>query len=389
MLVIMNKNDSMLLEKIALISLLPCLLTGTIFFEERLKFYPGFEFSLNTFLYVFSLFLFIYDKSFKKKRIFAILCVVVIVVIFHMRELINTGDISGYLKYYDSIGLGLLTGMIWFELQKKGYGEFVLFAFIATFIVLLILALRVKFQTGLFDRHNPYFMHGSIVFGRLMGFGFFLVLISQALPFFLKYFFLLLFALSVFWSMSKGPVLGLIVGYGIWLLLNHKSVMKKGPILGFVLLIVALYFVLGSIELPKQFDRLMILFSAEKYAEVDISGTLTVREMMWQDTFELLKDNLLFGIGPLEWSRTIGNTLGNFTYPHNLFLELFVDLGVFAIIGIFFFTLPFFSFRCSYFPLFLFFFISQMVSGDIADGRFLILIGYLIILDKRPYRYEG
>ena len=104
---------------------------------------------------------------------------------------------------------------------------------------------------------------------------------------------------------------------------------------------------------------------------------------MIADTITVINDNLILGIGAGNWQSVLNYP---FTYPHNIFIEVFSDLGV--IFGAIF-LLPYLGFLVKptnkIFVLPLFFLISHQVSGDISDARWLLLFSLLSFGGNKKY----
>ena len=155
---------------------------------------------------------------------------------------------------------------------------------------------------------------------------------------------------------------------------------------GFGLLLVN---ILPTINLPPEFNRVLVIFGVDQAEGTNIAGSVTIRQTIYYETINQLENNLLVGPGPANWLVNVGNPTGGFTYPHNIFLELLNDFGI--ILGvplIFFFLVPLCFYHSVYFPLYIFLFLCQQVSGDMADGRFLIMVGALTIFTGRRFRLQ-
>jgi hypothetical protein len=297
-----------------------------------------------------------------------------------------------------------LVGITLFSSTRPDYGAFKLFNLLAvtvvvvpllgnavqrvgveavarTFIiilgVLLAGAVVFKLRYGFFDRQVLFLMNGPIVFGRLMGIAAILSLL--ALRGMARYAAFAVFSLAVLWTMSKGPLLALMVVTivsAFWLLKGSE----RWWFLSSVLLVVAL--VAGfAWETIANFDwgRLAVLWqllsSGLQYASAD-PESFGVRYIIYVTTFEQIFTHPL-GAGLGSWSTTVPENFA-LDYPHNLVLELWSECGlVLGTIGL----IPFVLFLAPGHPALrgagLFLFVAQMVSGDLLDARYLLCFSLL------------
>lgn len=152
--------------------------------------------------------------------------------------------------------------------------------------------------------------------------------------FFIPYsLFLILSPLTIIFSKGTGPLLGVLGGIGLLLLLNKKTRWST-LILGFISLISLLF-------LPQLSGiRQELLFQ-------DRSGQ--IRLAIYNETGNFLKDNPLTGAGLASYSEKIApyhTTVNNekieiFHHPHNIFLTMWVNLGILGVIS--FITITFYS----------------------------------------------
>ena len=73
---------------------------------------------------------------------------------------------------------------------------------------------------------------------------------------------------------------------------------------------------------------------AESLDNFNAGGGILADRLIWYtETFEIIKENLLFGVGILGYDRKISSMLyngdGTF-YPHNIFLEILLHFGIFG-----------------------------------------------------------
>ena len=107
---------------------------------------------------------------------------------------------------------------------------------------------------------------------------------------------------------------------------------------------------------------------------------------MIQDTVGIISSHFFTGVGSGNW----GNVLYSpFTYPHNIFLEVYSELGIF--LGTFL-LIPccifIFFYKSDYFVLPLFFLISHQFSGDVADARWLLLFALFVYAEGNKMKFS-
>jgi hypothetical protein len=271
---------------------------------------------------------------------------------------------------------------------------------IARIVVLILCALLAgavvyKLRYGFFDRQVLFLMNGPIVFGRLMGIGAILSLL--ALKGMTRYVAFAVFALAVLWTMSKGPLLALMVATivsAFWLLKGSE----RWWFLSSVLLAIAVIGIFAW-ETIASYDwgRLTVLWrllsSGLQYASAD-PESFGARYVIYVTTFEQIFTNPI-GVGLGSWSTFVPENFA-LDYPHNLFLELWSECGlVLGTIGL----IPFVLFLAPGHPALrgagLFLFVAQMVSGDLLDGRFLLCFSLLTYIqyqqnsEQRPGTRTG
>lgn len=137
--------------------------------------------------------------------------------------------------------------------------------------------------------------------------------------------FLILSPFAIIFSKGTGPLLGLLAGLVILLLFYKKT---RWPIL-----IIGLVGVIALLSSPQLINlKQEILFQ-------DRSGQ--IRLAMWSETLKFLKDQPLSGAGLASYSQKIipyhktvnGEGIEIFSLPHNLFLSIWVNLGLLGLLS--------------------------------------------------------
>ena len=245
-------------------------------------------------------------------------------------------------------------------------------AFIFSALFLLFLTIIFKLNFGFFDRSVRFFINGPIVFGWLMG----LSALVSYLRFLRtnRYLFLLLsgvFAAAVVWTLSKGPLLALLVA---------SLYVSSGDKRGRTILIVGAVFLIavGSVF----FEQIWTLLSESRFsallriaqAETTTSdwGSVGIRQIMFFDAFQKFLTHPMLGIGLGNYQYEI------FFYPHNEHLEVFLELGIFAGMLHLFSVLWFlYKSNMEYRAIIIFFLICSSFSGDMGYLRFIYVFGFI------------
>ncbi|QOQ69295.1 O-antigen ligase family protein [Photobacterium damselae] len=251
------------------------------------------------------------------------------------------------------------------------------FKYLAYFLIFfLFIALLFKLKNGLFNRDVKFIMLGPIVFGRLMGIGLLLSIFSIDSKY--KNIIALSFLFGVLLSFSKGPILSLSLVFLLYLFLNKK--IKSLLFLSVFIFLIYLninsvinYFI--SFDIPSLSRILNVIYVLVNGGDVTNGsnyGSIGSRSDMYKATINLIQLHPL-GVGVGLWSNYI--SIEGLKYPHNLFLEVFSELGVF--LGVLF-LIPFLLFLLvrknnqMLFLICMFLLFNQMVSGSIADARYLL-----------------
>jgi O-antigen ligase len=139
----------------------------------------------------------------------------------------------------------------------------------------------------------------------------------------IKIFLLLIILFCLFQMLqsgTRGPVLGLLISFLIYLLysdINKRS--KSFIIAGFSLFIITFYLLVGQDSLL--IDRALLLTEENAIESQN-------RYFRIVTFFELFPDHFLLGIGPGNWPDYVIDD----QYPHNIFLEVIIELGLLGLI---------------------------------------------------------
>lgn len=127
--------------------------------------------------------------------------------------------------------------------------------------------------------------------------------------------------LAIFFAKSTGGLIGIIAGIGL-LMIFWKKTRWPTIIFGGVCLI-------GLFLMPNNSIKQELLMQ-------DRSGQLRI--MIWGETMEFLSDNPLFGAGlasykTLVYPYRIDKWVEVFHHPHNIFLTMWVNIGLLGLLG--------------------------------------------------------
>jgi len=180
-----------------------------------------------------------------------------------------------------------------------------------------------------------------LVFGKIFSFK----NIKNNLLLFFYYLIVLFFSIiAVFLALSEGAILGIIVGLIFLILLSLK---RKQRIF---FLSIFLLFIFSFILFNSSFSNYLF----QKIFFKDLSGQ--IRLNIWRATINLIKERPIFGAGLRGYQKMISKYQKPFTlptgeiiseeihpYPHNLFLAIWSELGIFGLIVFLLIILKFFK----------------------------------------------
>ena len=245
----------------------------------------------------------------------------------------------------------------------------------------LIAAVLVKAVDGtLFNRNEGrYLINGPIVFGWLMGMGFvgsFGLWYASGKKEFVGL--SILFYFAVFWTFSKGPILACTVVVLYLTLLSTKFSLKRFALFSISVLVLGsfLIFYFGD---SAALSRLNL---AEHAATAGSEGSIRIRSVALQAAMNLALDHPLVGIGAGNFSSFI--RLSGLVYPHNVWLEVFLEYGLFAGVAVLLIVAYAFVRAEPLIRAFLLFFaLCLSFSGNISYLRYLMPFLYIALVFRR------
>lgn len=135
--------------------------------------------------------------------------------------------------------------------------------------------------------------------------------------------------LLVFAAHSEGALIALVLAIFIFIFCKIKQKIYQAALLagGFFVL----FFSPVKLYLVQAFNDLFWPTASH------FTGSLAIRGLQWRETFSLLKDHLVFGAGLNNYQTLMAQYhqikwLEIFLYPHNIFLNFWVELGLFGLL---------------------------------------------------------
>ncbi|GGA20455.1 O-antigen ligase family protein [Psychrobacillus lasiicapitis] len=202
----------------------------------------------------------------------------------------------------------------------------------------------------------------------------------------MKFLLLTILVLTVYIMFSvggRGPFIALLFSFlPLFYYLFHfkkKSIIvnkRMNILLGlFLISIIYLIYIFSTNNIPSTIRRLIVVFEQD-----NMGASAGLRMYYYQLGFELWRENFFFGHGIGSWSL-ISSGIDSRGYPHNIIIEILVELGT---VGLILFLII--HIRAFYFirtankirnPISLaitvsliFFFINALFSGDLNDNRY-------------------
>ena len=259
--------------------------------------------------------------------------------------------------------------------QQNYLWNFVIFVMLVYFL----LAVLYKLQYGFWDREVVFLMNGPIVFARLMGMAALLsLLFTKGIT---RIVLFGVFFLAILWPSSKGPVLALVLTLALMMIAYDRlfifgiiTIIVAAPMLLIPEQIVELAWLLdGTGRIATPFESLVL---GSQLSEAH-TATFSTRASAYDKTLPLILQHPA-GLGLGDWESYTGTGI---IYPHNFFLEVFSELGMFF--GPLFmipYLWPLIKPRNKLLWVTVFFAINQQVSGDLLDSRYWLIFGLLSCL---------
>jgi O-antigen ligase len=156
----------------------------------------------------------------------------------------------------------------------------------------------------------------------------------------LVYLFALLVYLTSFWlTSSRTSIIGVFLILGLsagFLLIKFKSVKSLVKNISIAILTLSLSFLLALVVLDTKTYNLNYQSRINPNQDISAQKSVDERFVLFKNAFSIGKQNLLFGTGSGSFEYINPSyqqsSLVNSEHPHNLFLKLFAENGLFAVI---------------------------------------------------------
>jgi O-antigen ligase len=365
---------------------IPVLALGS-FYDSRLG-SENFNISLLFSLFYFFSFIFFFKKKGNSKiSIFLIFILIITSVINIVNWSIwGVNDFEDYSinKY---IVLNCITLPICFLVSKfKNEEDFSIFLKQIS-LVGLLLALLGSVQiilNGFGESRLAVFGGGPIVFSRWVGLFVLIFAINFNINRFYKIPIILICFVLIILSGSKGPFFFLLLTFFIITVKNKK-------LIGVVLLLFAVirYQINNITAVLSTNPKLVRLFGLDETSNITSGTSSSGRFSLLENSILSIKENIFgYGLGNFSVYSDFKKVLGSGGYPHNFFVEIWLELGILVlIIVIFVFTKILIDIyktvylstvimsknKKTIISIWIFYFLNSMVSGDLSDARFLIV----------------
>lgn len=178
----------------------------------------------------------------------------------------------------------------------------------------------------------------------------------------------------IYLTSSRAVLLGVLVSFHL--------------ILGFSLRRPHFYFSLSSLVFIVPILYYLIFVIDLNFSNYNIGNVFSIIERfnMWEQGVNIIKENLLFGVGFGDYGYAVTGDINVGTkYPHNIIIEIFIELGLLGVLLFILFCFSVLKQRGDnplYF-LFVFFVFNSMFSADIYGNNHLFWFGVSCSLCKR------
>jgi len=316
-----------------------------------------------------------------------VLGIIVMVVVMVLQMILFENGLSewGQDKFANFLFPGVFLSISVFVLMKSYYfSESIMRSFLLAGIIFFVVFYAYDLSAGLniYHRRDTNFVKGlnAIEMGRVAGL---FCLVSILLFFFKKsqlYVSVSLFILSGYWVFMVGTR-GAFVALIISVLIFYFYYENKGSrILHMSAIFIFMVFMLNVFDVEKYplFSRLLELVQDDFSTRETSAGA---RVYFWGEAIDQFIQNPIMGIGFGRFADIYG------VYPHNLFLEVLVEIGLIGFIG--FLLMMYMSLKSVVFlltseekknvffaSLWVYYFVNSMFSGNlIINQEFFVMCG--------------
>jgi len=370
-------------------------------YDERLEFFEiNISLVMSIAFFLFSIPILFSIKKIKLYNTKSLYYLFLLVILFLSPILaLNYGyDIFGIQKYFNFILIVL--PVVFIVIEKFNYKEVKFFFKVMLYFIAVLSILGCLVVMTSSDRLSVL-GGGPIVFARWMNIGIIIIFFLKK-RFSIKFTFLMLFFFMLSLAAgSRGPILSLCITILLYLFLNFRKL---------ILPILVLFISIGLIFITTNFKKSVLDVGKTERLITKDSRSKNARLVFIYRSFDLMKVYPL-GVGLGNWQIYANNYdathLLKHQYPHNLILEIFVELGFItgALFIILLLKVLFFSYKRmlkynhqenTFYPLLFYLkfylILNSFFSGSLVDSRFLFVIMAMVLIDppaKLNLKYDA
>ena len=364
------------------------------FYDSRLEIY-GFNLTilLSFFYCIFCIALFLTKKSIKISVLKLLQYLFYFSIIVSNLILWMFYDVQEYgvIKFVNLLLITIPISIIVSEYFKIKDRNFFIYILLSISVFLLLIAI-FNFSS-LSSTRSGVLGGGPIVLSRWLCFGALILFFHPRIKNFRLLYVTIFLVMSLFTG-SRGPFFSFLFVMFIYLLINFRRIFLK--VLFVLSLLVSIIFISGLYNKLAEYKTVSRIFMNLNKGGMNKS---TGRSILYKTSVNEFLSHP-FGVGSgnfVEYSdKRIYLKNKKLFYPHNIFLEIFTEFGLFS--GLLFFIYIFYSTIKSYklnikdrnndygnllFYTFAFLILNSMISGDLNDARLLLVFIPLMSIENK------
>ena len=297
----------------------------------------------------------------------------------------------GFIKFINLLLITIPISIIVSEYFKIKDRNFFIYILLSISVFLLLIAI-FNFSS-LSSTRSGVLGGGPIVLSRWLCFGALILLFHPKIKNFRLLYFTIFLVMSLFTG-SRGPFFSLLFVMFIYLLMNFRRIFLK--VLFVLTLLISIIFISGLHNKLAEFGTVSRIFM-----NINEGGfrKSTARSILYKTSINEFI-SYPFGVGSGNFAVYSDKRMylenKQLFYPHNIFLEIFLEFGLFS--GLFFFIYILYSTIKSYnlnikdrnndygnllFYTFVFLILNSMISGDLNDARLLLVFIPLMSIENK------
>ena len=362
-------------------------------YDSRLEIYGvNLTILLSSFYCIFLIALFLTKKSIKISALKVLQYLFYFSLIVSNLVLWMFYDVQEYgvIKFINLLLITIPISIIISEYFKIKDRNVFIYILLSISVFLLLIAI-FNFSSLSFSR-SGVLGGGPIVLSRWLCFGALIFLFHPKINNF-KFLYVAVFIVISLFTGSRGPFFSLLLVMFIYLLINFRRIFLK--VLFVLSLLVSIIFISGLYNKLAEYKTVSRIFMN---FNMDGMNKSTGRTILYKTSInEFISYPLGVGSGNFAVYSDKRMYLQNkqLFYPHNIFLEIFTEFGLFS--GLLFFIYIFYSTIKSYklnikdrnndygnllFYTFVFLVMNSLVSGDLNDARILLVFIPLMCIEN-------